>query len=628
MFVATLDKIASWIARRELWFLAAAAPLMVFPWGPLPFLALAMLGLAWLGRWRANGRLTVATPANAPAAIVAVMTLVGYAVSAEPATSWAKLWGLGLGLAILYGLANSLRSERQVVAGGAFLACLTLGVAGLSLVGTDWRAVRIVELPWLYEHLPTLIRGLPGSGVPRATDLFHPREVGATMGLLLPAFVALMLFGQRWWLRGLSAVALAAGGLILLLSQSLQAMAGLGVVVLLLLAWRSRLWLLPAGLAAAMLAAGLAGAGLPRVAAYLLSLDNPVGIAVALRLDIWSRAAAMLADMPYTGIGLNTFPIIQPYFYPGYLLGVEPHAHNLYLQTALDLGLPGLAAFLWLLAACGLAGWRNYRAGRERDYRVLLLGLAAGIASHGVHGLFDVVALGAKPGAAMWAMLGMLAATPAIPKITPKTAERKVNPFAFLALSAVKKSSFFLFWAAWPLIALIRPLTFYTNLAAAQSHKGLYSAYTDGAVPEALLAEAESNWQRVVRLDPAHSHAYTMLGRIQGHLGHYEQALTAFAYQVILDDDDPYGRYYLPGSLLRRVRGEGLDHPWDDALQVYSQWMMRFPDRAEGYLQVGLVWERYKLDPAQARRVIEAGISQEAQPLGLLTYYLDYLGEK
>ncbi|MER3513799.1 MAG: hypothetical protein C4310_04935, partial [Chloroflexota bacterium] len=71
------------------------------------------------------------------------------------------------------------------------------------------------------------------------------------------------------------------------------------------------------------------------------------------RLELWSRALEAIADYPFTGIGMGTFDHVIPLRYPYVLLaGAElavPHAHNLFLQVAVDLGLPGLIAFVALL---------------------------------------------------------------------------------------------------------------------------------------------------------------------------------------------------------------------------------------------------------------------------------------
>ena len=340
-----VPRLAGRLAQVELIPLALAAPFLLFPnrWTVLAF---GLIALTWLCRVIAFGRFSVPTGMEAPLALLVLMALVGFWISADPAMSRAKLWGIVLQVALFYGVANGLRSVKGVRWMAGLLLAATVGVALLSLVGTDWASVRLIDLPWLYDPLPNLIRGLPGSGVPVATDLFNPRHVGATMAMLLPVALALLFFGRGRWLRLLSAGALVTSGLTLLLSQALQAMLGLALALLLILAWRSRWFLLaiPLGLLAA--AGRVSAYGPSRAALALLNWDHPLGVAVVLRLDIWSRAWAMVRDMPFTGVGLNTFPVIQTHFYPGFLLGPESHAHNLFLQTVVDLGLPGLWALL------------------------------------------------------------------------------------------------------------------------------------------------------------------------------------------------------------------------------------------------------------------------------------------
>ena len=340
--------LAARVAQVEFIPLALAAPFLLFPnrWTVLAF---GLIALTWLCRAIAFGRLTVPTGMEAPLALLVLMALVGFWISADPAMSRAKLWGIVLQVALFYGVVNGLRSARGVRWMAGLLLAATVGVALLSVVGTDWASVRLIDLPWLYDRLPNLVRGLPGSGVPVATDLFNPRHVGATMAMLLPVALALLLFGRDRWLRLLSAGALVVSGVTLLLSQALQAILGLTLALLFILTWRSRWFLLAIPLALLAVVGGVLAYGPSRAALALLSYDHPLGIAVVLRLDIWSRAWAMVRDMPFTGVGLNTFPVIQTHFYPGFLLGPESHTHNLFLQTAVDLGLLGLWALLWLL---------------------------------------------------------------------------------------------------------------------------------------------------------------------------------------------------------------------------------------------------------------------------------------
>jgi hypothetical protein len=50
--------------------------------------------------------------------------------------------------------------------------------------------------------------------------------------------------------------------------------------------------------------------------------------------------------------------------------------------------------------------------------------------------------------------------------------------------------------------------------------------------------------------------------------------------------------------------------------------MTRYPDRAEGYARIAIVWDRDKGDKAQAVAVLRAGLDRGAQPAGLLATYL------
>jgi putative inorganic carbon (HCO3(-)) transporter len=128
-------------------------------------------------------------------------------------------------------------------------------------------------------------------------------------------------------------------------------------------------------------------------------------------VEIWNRALYAIQDVPFTGWGLGTFREVIWVLYP--LFTISPgtdlaHAHNVFLQVALDTGLPGLVAYLALLSVAGIVGWRMAR--RDETLRPLALGLLAGLAALHVYGLTDALAPGSKPGLTFWMALGLLAA--------------------------------------------------------------------------------------------------------------------------------------------------------------------------------------------------------------------------
>jgi putative inorganic carbon (HCO3(-)) transporter len=153
-----------------------------------------------------------------------------------------------------------------------------------------------------------------------------------------------------------------------------------------------------------------------------LSLNSLQG-----RLEVWSRAIYGIQDFPFTGMGMNAFRKVVNVFYPLFLVSPDTdigHAHNEFLQAALDLGIPGLIAFIalyigafWMLREI----WKNTVVEQDAILSVvgqdailsyarpLVLGLGGGLLAHMLYGLTDAVALGAKPGLLFWMLLGLIA---------------------------------------------------------------------------------------------------------------------------------------------------------------------------------------------------------------------------
>ncbi len=119
----------------------------------------------------------------------------------------------------------------------------------------------------------------------------------------------------------------------------------------------------------------------------------------------------MLRDMPFTGIGLAAFPAVMDIFYPSFLAGPNanvPHAHNLYLQAGLDLGVFGMAAFTALLAGALVAAWRGTtRAPRFSFEWCFASAAATALIVIGVHGLVDAGIWAARSSPLIWAFIGV-----------------------------------------------------------------------------------------------------------------------------------------------------------------------------------------------------------------------------
>ena len=444
--------------------LVLAAPFLLFP-SPSRSLALFVVPGLWLLAWLAGREPLPRTPLNAALLLVFFMVLVSLWATYDIVYSLPKISGMVLGIGIFFAVAREAgRPRGQLLSLLAFLG-IGLGIAALGVIGTSWASSKITFLEPILARLPTLIQGLQG-----AETGLHPNEVAGALIWVLPLMITISAalfflpryqhrpaFGagknedaraQRkdwrekmrgWRLVGVTILCLAATffvAAVFLLSQSRGGYVGLALTlpVLILIAlpprWR---WYSLALLALLAIVLGilLASRG-EAVRAWLTGSDLASDPALSLntlegRLEIWSRAIYGIQDFPFTGMGMNAFRKVVPVLYPLFLIGPDidiGHAHNEFLQAALDLGIPGLIAFLalyigafWMLVDV----WRATRhpplntehcevpEGGSLVTRFLALGLGGGLLAHLLYGLTDAVALGAKPEVLFWMLLGLIA---------------------------------------------------------------------------------------------------------------------------------------------------------------------------------------------------------------------------
>jgi O-antigen ligase len=290
-------------------------------------------------------------------------------------------------------------------------------VAG-GAAGMDWPN----KVPWLSgqdatQPLTTVrLPGSPESGI-------SANQVAATIILGLPPLIGATLSvpDTRPWIRrllyGVIAVLL---GLFLLSQSRTGWLAAIPTAITAALLWwkaRGRA-LRPAFvvLAGATLLVGLLvwQTGWQRVESLLTAAGTVEAVGslstVEFRLEVWRWALAAAHDFWLTGCGLGAFRAVAFRFYP---IAVPAdydiaHAHNVFLQVLLDLGVLGLVSYLALVGLAFHAGWSVII--RQPGHRLLAIGLVSGLAGLHFFGLADALALGAKPGLLFWIALGLLMA--------------------------------------------------------------------------------------------------------------------------------------------------------------------------------------------------------------------------
>ncbi len=407
------------LARADPAVVLISAPLLLFPYRYLPWVGLGFLMVGWVLRVTGTGVWIVRNPLNRPIAALFLMTMVSLYPSVDLSLSMPKFYGIILGFFIFYATVSYINNERRFWQGAWLLVVSVVVISLLGMVGTDWNTYKLPMFQQIYGLMPRVIPSVQTSF--GAATGFHSNEVGGTLAFLLPLPIALM-FGATWTrLRKaeLGIVALLGFG-VLVLTASRSGFMGVAVAAVVIGIWRWR------RIGTMAIFVGLAVLGVilsldaPAIEGLLLKVDvNTVassGGTLAARSEIWDRALFLIEDFPFTGIGLNTFPVVGDTLYPSLLAGPDarvPHAHNIFLQTAVDLGLGGLLGFLGLWACTVYVAWTAYRRAAvdgvpRTAVQAATVGLLLGLLSYLVYGLTDAITLGAKPTVLLWLMLGLL----------------------------------------------------------------------------------------------------------------------------------------------------------------------------------------------------------------------------
>jgi O-antigen ligase len=264
-------------------------------------------------------------------------------------------------------------------------------------------------------------------------SIFPSRHhLSAILVVLFPLLLSLALAGDKTGRRiaAIAAAVLGAVGLLLSLERSAWIAAAAGLLVWLFLAERTAprarsrgSWRLGAAFAAGGLLVGLAFFAVTGVDAVVAGRARQISAATAgrdpsfnERLSKWRGAAAMVARQPLWGWGPGQFVLhqraytrlgIPPELIRPYGASFEEMAYNEYLQTAAELGLPGLALYLFLLAAFFSKASRALRRLPEGLRRTVLLGCSAGVAAQMVDAMANASWRYAECSVFFWLVLGL-----------------------------------------------------------------------------------------------------------------------------------------------------------------------------------------------------------------------------
>lgn len=377
-------------------------------WTPLTPAAVIAAAFFWPFRWLATRRISRRTAVDFPIIILVLASIITMQVTATPQITNLQAFRLLAGIGLFFAVVNWGVTARRVRMYGSGIISAGLLLALAAPLTVEWSVGKLAFLPAsLYQGFVLLV-----------SDTIHPNVLAGNLALILPIALAYGLF--HWgklqpWERLLVSLASVLMLVVIVITQSRGAwMATAAVFVFLpVLRWRRGwIFLLLAIIASAALVIYI---GLPRSLEVAMSGATATGLSG--RLEIWSRAIYMIQDFPFTGIGMGSFLQVIDNLYP-LLLGSPGsvfHAHNLFLQIAVDLGLPALVAWLSILFISLILSWQLFRAGiGEGDTLFASLGggFLGSLLALMVHGFTDAVTWGmVRPAPLVWAIWGMIAAS-------------------------------------------------------------------------------------------------------------------------------------------------------------------------------------------------------------------------
>lgn len=249
-----------------------------------------------------------------------------------------------------------------------------------------------------------------GGGFSVVATFANPNILAGYGLIVLPLIWALAVDGRGARRAGWTAVAALVGGAVLLTFSKA------GWLLVLLLA---SLWMLTRVTAGARLA--LAGGAGIALGVALMLLDRLVGtfslvfpnareMSVDSRLGLWRAALEAFVQSPLIGFGLDGFAAATAGVRTGTLADLI-RAHNIYLQTLVDLGIVGSLLFFAPLVVIYVSGLKTLLRDPRPDRNPLHLGLVLSTTGVFVFGLVESLTVSNNYVNASWLVFGLLSAS-------------------------------------------------------------------------------------------------------------------------------------------------------------------------------------------------------------------------
>ena len=386
-----------WIFRYEMIWISIAClfllfsrrfPLWLSLWALL--IVVATLGIrSWLCKNK--------TPIDIPVILIMLLALGGIFISVDSFLTRIGVFKMLAGIGVCFSLINWLEGRfnlRWILISFAVLAII------IGLSGPFFMELSRPKLPLISRFYAFIPEGLP--------KFFHFNFIGGVLTFFFPICFWNMI--QDWkknsYIFFLSTLI---SGSCLIFTQSRGSL--LGVIISLSIIgayykrWLNYMYILKFGIFLGIISLNLY-IGFFELSEVIISTDTGVS-----RIEIWSRTISIIQDFPFTGVGLLVFPIIVDMFYPLELLDAQvPHPHNVYLDVAVSMGLPGFIAFGILLGSWAYMLWDSLKLSwclKDKNWHFAALGFSGSAIAHLSFSMTDAMLIGWTAGIIFWIVIGI-----------------------------------------------------------------------------------------------------------------------------------------------------------------------------------------------------------------------------
>ena len=403
-----IGRLRAWtriLADKEIWLVGGLVLASAVYERLLP--VCIVVGVAfWAIRWLGYQHLSRRTSADWSILVVVLALPVTIVVTAMPDVSKPQIYRLLSGVLLYYAIINWVVSGKR----------LQLATLSLLLVGIFLSLYALVSVEWAVSKWFNLVEVMYQWVTPWVSDTVNPNVMAGNLILILPLAIGGVFanWGKTSSLyRIISACSavMISGILVLTLSRGALLAIAFALVIFVVIRWRWG-WV--------FLIIALVGLGIIvyKVGSYSLLEALLSGTSVGSlesRLQLWSRSLLLARDFPFTGVGMGMVGEAIHRLMPLSLneTNLVPHAHNLYLQVFLDLGLMGIIGWLATLILALSTAWKVYRTGVRAERAGWIVGIGAGLfcsqMALAVHGFSDAVTWGiVRPAPLVWALWGLV----------------------------------------------------------------------------------------------------------------------------------------------------------------------------------------------------------------------------